>query len=260
MVLGLDIFYLILRHFEPLEIVNKREVNSVFADAGTMALQSKGVGVEWGTWEQETTRGECSVAHRYLQTLNFRLICTNHWGPYIRYNPDYYDPMRIRKVLPSLQRLTILANAYTINVDTILLHSNLVELNLSCSRLVNVDNLRGLPWLRRLSLFHTDISDTEALRHLTQLTELELPMSWSCEAWDGLASLTNLVSLDLSYCRNLRTVTFLPFLKDLRRLFITGIECDRQEIMRNVRQLKHLRMLEIDDERSSKIFKRLYKE
>jgi len=119
---------------------------------------------------------------------------------------------------------------------------NLTELNLSCSKIIDLTPLEGLEQLRKLQLAENRIVDLSPLKRLTNLRELYLADNQISDI-TPLQELTQLTRLRLSY-NQVVDITPLKGLTQLKRLFLKGNPVVNTKLLDELTQLEGNPLLE----------------
>ena len=104
---------------------------------------------------------------------------------------------------------------------------NLDKLEMQNNSIEQIDVLRGMKNLTQLDLANNPIYDIHALSSLPNLTHLNISGTrCRTEGLAALAGLTKLDWLDLSYCGDVRDVSSLSGLTNLKSLYLNGLMVD----------------------------------
>ena len=113
------------------------------------------------------------------------------------------------------------------NINALKYFPNLETLELQNNGVERIDVLRIMQNLTTLDLSNNPVRDIHALSSFPNLTKLNLSGTlYSTEGLASLAGLTKLDWLDLSYCNELKDVSALSGLTNLKSLYLNGVPLD----------------------------------
>ncbi|GHO90090.1 hypothetical protein KSF_001380 [Reticulibacter mediterranei] len=110
-----------------------------------------------------------------------------------------------------------------------------------CDSLTDVSALSRLPNFKRLSLQLVNPGSLKGFQEINQLWRLELH-DCSIEDLKSIASLTNLQEVHLHYCKQLKDVSVLCHLPDLKRLSLSNVNLNDLNGLREITGLSYLRL------------------
>ena len=122
-------------------------------------------------------------------------------------------------------------------------HKNLIKLQVSSSKLTDLDGLKDLKKIRELDLDGcSSLIKLEQIKSLDQLTNLNFGMCEKIETIDFLSHLKNLTKVNLQGCFGIENLPSLDDLNNLRELNLNSTSISMEDCgkLENLEQIMHL--------------------
>lgn len=122
-------------------------------------------------------------------------------------------------------------------------HKNLIKLQVSSSKLTDLDGLKDLKKIRELDLDGcSSLIKLEQIKSLDQLTNLNFGMCEKIETIDFLSHLKNLTKVNLQGCFGIKKIPSLDDLNNLRELNLNSTSISMEDCgkLENLEQFMHL--------------------